>query len=100
MAKRKMQSIWCGKCQRYEQLFVYCTIDADGEVINLDCDCSHHAAVKTKRATAVKKRKHVTESDDGAPRKVTRAERNRLRGMYPWKWMPSPCPLFFDEVTK
>ena len=77
------------KCQRCEQLFVYCTIDADGEVTNLDCDCSHHAAVKTKRATAVKKRKHVTESDDGAPRKrTTRAERNMLRAMWPWKWIP------------
>ena len=62
-------------------------IDDDGEVTTLDC--SHHAAVKTKRATAVKKRKHVTESDDGAPRKVTtRAERNRLRAMWPWKWIP------------
>ena len=82
------------------QPFIFCTIDPDGEVMTLDCDCSHHAAVKTKRATAVKRRKHVTESDDGAPRKVTmRAERNRLRGVYPWKWIPDPCPPFLSEVT-
>ena len=61
--------------------------DDDCEVTTLDG--SHHAAVKTKRATAVKKRKHVTESDDGAPRKrTTRAERNMLREMWPWRWIP------------